>query len=805
MYITIQRLRTLLAVALLLPLLLINIGSAAAEVRMIEDILPTVEQSSVTLQIRFSTAMQYLSHAPHSHGKELQISLRPRDIRIDSDNMLIGEEQVTWDSSRDVPLDEVRYEGRGQDDYTLIVSFSRVTDYEVNPDPDMQGLTIRLPRVTSATPKPSTSKAATLVSLPYVINLESSLKPIDLADHASLKQHARRQAYVVDFEQNQRTWYRLRLGFFATRSEASEMLKQLTANYPKAWVARASQSEVEKKTETAAVKPVATPLATRPPLPLERIESLMEEARKAMLGSDYGRAIRIYARLIEHKENPKGQQALELLGSARERNGQLAQAKAAYEQYLSLYPEGEPAERVRQRLAALISAPDRPKESLRAAKGKRTIDEAQWTLFGGFSQYYRRDINSIDEEESTVNQSSLSTDLDVTSRRRSHDSEFRTRFTGGYLHDFLNDGEDNESRISSLYAEASHKPSGLSGRVGRQTRSSGGVLGRFDGGLLSYQATSWGKLNMVAGFPVDRTSDPLTTDRNFVGASIDLGTFFNAWDFSPFIIEQRVADITDRRAVGAELRYFHPERSLLGLVDYDISYDELNTVMLLGNWKIGSHSNINLTLDHRLTPILTTRNAIQGQLVEGVEQLLSSFTESEIRQLAVDRTARSNTAVFGFSTPISEQVQLNADITATNLQGTPASGGVEAIPGTGNEYYYNMQLMGSNLIKQGDTAVLGLRFADGSTSSTTTMLLNTRYPITSNWRLNPRVKLSYRDNKNDGRTQWTLSPAVRMDYRWKRRIHFELEASGDWSTEQLASDTTNTHGYYLTAGYRIDF
>ena len=42
-----------------------------------------------------------------------------------------------------------------------------------------------------------------------------------------------------------------------------------------------------------------------------------------------------------------------MLGIARERNGQMAHAKAEYEEYLRRYPEGPAADRIRSRLKAI--------------------------------------------------------------------------------------------------------------------------------------------------------------------------------------------------------------------------------------------------------------------------------------------------------------------------------------------------------------------------------------------------------------------------------------------------------------------
>jgi len=50
------------------------------------------------------------------------------------------------------------------------------------------------------------------------------------------------------------------------------------------------------------------------------------------------------------------------------------------------------------------------------------------------------------------------------------------------------------------------------------------------------------------------------------------------------MIEQQVDGILDRRSVGGEARYFDPVKSLLSYVDYDVSYSQLNTFLMLGNW-----------------------------------------------------------------------------------------------------------------------------------------------------------------------------------------------------------------------------
>ena len=85
--------------------------------------------------------------------------------------------------------------------------------------------------------------------------------------------------------------------------------------------------------------------------------------------------------------------------------------------------------------------------------------------------------------------------------------EIRTQFVGGYDADFREDGDDSEVSVNTLNIEVKDLKRKIFGRFGRQFESSGGVLGRYDGGLLSYGINSKVKVNGVAGVPVESTSE----------------------------------------------------------------------------------------------------------------------------------------------------------------------------------------------------------------------------------------------------------------------------------------------------------
>jgi tetratricopeptide (TPR) repeat protein len=661
-----------------------------------------------------------------------------------------------------------------------------------------------------ALPGPARAAGASAVNpaLEYVLQLRLSTTPTDPATLPDLPILRTHRVYETSYTKDGRRWYRLRLGFFATAGAAAARRAELEPDFPGNWVTRASAAERRASAANALAVPGAKRAAPKlPPVSDERLTELMEAARQALAEGRFAEAIRTYTKVLEYPGHRATRDALELLGLARERGGQVAHAKAVYEQYIERYPDGEATDRVRQRLAGLITAREPAPEKLREAKA--APEAASWDAFGGMSQFYRRSAFTDPTGTTRVQLSEIATDLDITARRRSGNVDLRTRLTAGYDLDLLADGPGDETRVTSLYLEASRRTGQLSVRAGRQSRSTGGVLGRFDGARLTVGVTPRTAFTLVAGFPVERSTDmSVNTDRHFYGATYALGTFAQAWDMNVFWIAQTVDGTPDREAVGGELRYFRPERSLFTLVDYDILFDTLNTFLFLGTWTRPSGTSLHLTLDERKTPVLTTSNALQGQAVGTIDALLATpLTEAEVRRLALDQTATQRSVNLGLTRPLSKKLQLATDLTLSSRTATNGSTFpvlVAPLP-EGDEYALSVTLTGSSLIKTGDIAVVALRYTNNESTDTTALTLNTRYPINGAWRVNPRVGVDFRRNESDGSEQWTTRPGLRMEYRMLKRVRFEVEASGEWSTRHLTADTERTSGYYLSAGYRFDF
>jgi hypothetical protein len=537
-----------------------------------------------------------------------------------------------------------------------------------------------------------------------------------------------------------------------------------------------------------------------------RFAAAMEEAYGAMEAGDFHRAIQLYTKVAEQGTGGLRQKAQELLGLARERAGQKNQAKAEYDKYLATYPQGPDADRVRQRLAALVTVADSSKPALRDQKvAARKPKDWRTDVFGSFSQFYFRDDISRTGAPKQVYLSRLTNDVDVNARMRNDSYDIKALFVGSYDKDLLTGGR-NDTRVYNLSLEVKGLKNGLFGRVGRQSLSSAGVFGRFDGTRLGYGITPTITLSGIYGYPVERSTDThINSNRYFYGTSLNIGAPANAWSFSAYALEQRNQGLIDRRAVGGEIKYFENKKSLYLLADYDIFYKDLNLLMLFGTWTLVPGTTVNLNVDYRNSPFLTTKSAIQGQGVNNLDGLFSRFNQDEIYVLAKDRTARSKTATLGITQDLTKKLQLTAEGTASTLSGTISSGGVDGYLATGTDLFFNTQLIASDLFTANDIVAWGLRYYKTSNYHSYGTTLNTRFPITENLRINPRILVDYRKSDVNGSKRVLIRPLVRLDYRLKKWLRLEAEGGVEWQDETFFGLPQKSLGTFFYVGYRASF
>jgi hypothetical protein len=832
--------------------------AAVAQDRFIEDVQISRTGNEATVLVQLGCPMRYVSDTLTSEGLMLEIRLAPLDAcRALGLGNGIASELYRPPSGRIARLSEVEYESLGLGDNLLMLRFDGLLSYRVTQRGDLRSLelTVTLPdtpavaaapapampapsRPTPAPAAPAAPRAVPSDRAPltlrtvdveephdFVLNLRSTRDAIGPDTLAGLSLPGK-IVYVSDIELNRTVWHRLRIGFFASEDEARAALESVKDRFPSAWVGRAEPAEMAAaegqplaivaaagQAAQSAGPIVATPAGTNEVAPgeesaaAERATGLMTDARAAMLEQDYPEAIRLYTGALQIPGEHR-QEARELLGLARERNNQLAQARAEYQAYLQEYPEGEGATRVRQRLSGLVASSQTPRAPLRVAE-RRAADGATWDFFTGISQYYRRDVNEFDQDvDPVVTQSSLLSDIDLNVRRRGGNIDVQGRLTATHIYDLMPDesGRGDGTRVSYAYVDVDDQQRNWSVRTGRQSLHTGGVLGRFDGLYASYRWAPDREVHFTTGYPVESTRDDVETDRQFYGVSADFNDVWGNLDLTAFFNQQTIGSLEDRKAVGGEARYSDEHRSLVTLLDYDVGYSELTTAVMLGSWRFDNRMVVNVLVDQRKSPILTTRNALIGQPFSDIEEMLLLYTEEEIRQLALDRTPATHTVTIGISSPFSQRFQVNADVTTTETGATEASGNVGAIPATGAQTYYSLNFVGSSLMKSGDVTIFGLRHGESTNFVTDLLTLDLRMPVGRVLRINPRLRVAIRENAFDSLKQTTVSPSFRLLLNAKQRYRLEFEVGRDWTQRDLETGLTQDSGaYFFNLGYRADF
>ncbi|MFA5951948.1 MAG: tetratricopeptide repeat protein [Hyphomicrobium sp.] len=551
----------------------------------------------------------------------------------------------------------------------------------------------------------------------------------------------------------------------------------------------------------------------------------LDEARAALKKQRLNEAMKLLAKILALPETEQTAEAQELMGLARQRSGDLAEAQAEYEDYLQHYPQGEGAERVRQRLAGVTTAKGGGSgqiagESTHEKFRPRRQDDgtSMWTFSGSASQFYIRDDSfhtlhdpslppdlSNDPDEHRVHQNELLSSLDLVGTWQNADAKWKFRFSGSEEHSFATD-EDEFVSVAALFAEANIRDWNTLIRAGRQTRNTGGVLGRFDGALVGWQASDWLGVNVVAGSPVRRRSDePFMDDKYFAGLSFDIGRLYEGLDINVFAIEQLDRDIVDREAVGFEARYLTPSLAAFASVDYDLHFGDFNSAVVSGTWTLLDKSTLHAGAEYRKFPYLSAWNALQGQPFITLYDLLKTYSIDDVDQLAIDRTASYQSANLGLAHPINEHLQVTADVTIADTSGTVASGGVDATPTTGTEFYYSAQLIANDMAADGDMFIAGLRVADREDSNLYVVDLNTRIPITPDLRVGPRVRFGYRDGDTSDLEEYSVLPSLLVNYFVTRNINFEVEAGAYWTNTRINGVEETETELFITAGYRYDF
>lgn len=718
-----------------------------------------------------------------------------------------------------------------------------------------------------ATMTPPTTATTATPPQRYVVVIkayESVVEPLEMPVPRSLQDYT---VYTEKRVVGTRTFYEVHLGHFDNRAEAERAQRLLAGRFPQARVIDLNlprEPEPEPVVAAAAAVPPSAPAiaapspvpsapamaasasvpgdpaaATAAPVPSDldrRAAELLAAARAAQAAGQLPDALATLGRLLDMPPNASSREAQALAAVLRAQSGDLARARTELELFLSRYPNGADADRLRAELARLPAEPRRSR--VRAPVPPST------TLAGSISQFYYGGQSKVRTQEfqdspisglpelqtessfSGTDQKQAVSSVDVNWRHRDAERDMRFVFRDSYTADLLASGR-SRNRLSALYFDHRSSSLGTQVRIGRQSGTGGGVLGRFDGVQGGVHVAPKWRVNGVAGMPADKLLD---SKRRFWGTSLDAEAITPELSGSLYLIEQTIDGEVDRRGLGSELRYFSGGVSAFGTVDYDQALRALNIAMLQGTWQTEANTVVNLLIDRRATPMLALGNALFFQTAsppaQSLRELLASgATVGDLRTRVRGLNSYTTQAVIGVTTPVSAKWQLGGDIRSTQI------GEIAPVPELlpfGQKptrvLALGTQLIGSNLHSLRDTHVLGLSWLKGSTqlvavadpvdpanstyrdSTYTAVLLNYNHSslIRDALTLEPSIKF-YRQSDNAGlrTTRWT--PGLRLSWRLGQQFTAESELTSEFSKTSSPARNESSNRVYYYLGARYDF
>jgi tetratricopeptide (TPR) repeat protein len=864
----------------LLALLLLPGLAPWAQAQLIDDVELRAEGGNTVVLVRLGAPVQYLRAVVLPSGELVQAFyevLPPReDLRLES-----GQRRIVGGGNlpRVTITDEAV--GAGGASRKLVVGFSEAVRCSVRAGRGnrsiefvLEGLARRArpqapapaPAVAASAPVVPPAPAASQAPPPpehYVIVLKaftSAGQPMHTPVPRALQDYT---VFTSTRVQGVRTVYEVNLGYFKTRAEAERARAMLAPRFPDALIVDLNKPrEFEPEPEPvvaaapapvlvpvpvpplAVVPPVPAPVAASAPVSISATASadvlaaeLLAAARAADAQQDTAAALQALGKLLDMPPNASSREAQELAGLLRLKSGDAARARAEFELFLKLYPSGPDADRVRRELARLPS----PTET--RARTRRPPVTPTTTLAGSLSQFYYGGQSKVRTQEfqdspisglpelqdntlSGTDQKQSISSVDLNWRHRDADRDQRFVFRDSYTADLM-PNRPNKNRLSALYYDHRSYELGTNVRVGRQSATGGGALGRFDGVQAGYLVAPKWRVNALAGVPTDKLAD---SKRKFYGTSVDAEALTPELNGSVYVIQQTIDGELDRRALGTELRYFSGGVSAFGTLDYDQVFKGINVAMLQGTWQLPDNTVVNLLYDRRATPMLTLGNTLFFQTTsppaQSISELLASgATLADLRQRVKDLNSFTTQAVLGATTPLSKSWQLGGDIRFTQIgeiapvpELLPYGQKKTEVLGLGG------QLIGSNLYSARDTHVIGLTWLKGSTqlvffpnpadlssygfrdSTYTAVLLNYNNSslITEALTLEPSIKL-YRQTDNAGLKTTRWSPGLRLTYRLAKQISAESELTSEYSKSASPTRNESSNRVYYYLGARYDF
>lgn len=815
---------TLLLARLAAPLVLL--AAAAAQAQLVDEVDFRREGADAVLQIRFVTPVQYRrAHVPRAGDT----------VRVYYDLVNPAERLKDTPSERRVAglgampgitvLDEAAPQ-RARD-RRLLVRLSHAVPLRVRAGRGDRQIELVLAGLGAAIPA-AAPVAPAAPARGFQIALQRSDGPdlqLDTPIPAALQRY---QVFTGQRVLDGQTVYEVNLGYFDTLGEAEAARALLLKRFPQA-------SIVSLAAPPAAAAPApSVPAPAAAPAPAEidvQAAALLAAAKDAEAQQDHAKALEALNQLLNLPANASTREAQALAGLVRERAGDPLRARAEYETFLQLYPTGPDADQVRAALARLPGTAPAPEP----APAKAAVPSTS-TITGSVSEFYYGGASKVRTQEfqdspisglpelvsdntlSDADQKQWQTSVDLNWRYRDVDTDMRFVFRDAYTLDQL-DSAKSRNRLSALYFEHRSLARGTSIKLGRQSPTGMGVLGRFDGAQASWTFVPKWRVAAVAGVPADQLLD---SNRHFYGAAIEADALLPHVSGNLYAMRQMIDGEVDRSAVGTEMRYFNGGVSATGILDWDQAIRGLNIASLQGTWQFEDNSVINFLYDRRKTPLLMLGNALFFQdpalpLATRVRDLLAGgATLDSLRDRVRATTSNTTQGLLGATVPINPTWQVGADLRLTDVgEILPVPDILPTGQGRSRNAAVGAQLIGSNLYSVRDTHVLGVSLMRGSNYSLTEPVTVARYnaqlvSYNNSSQVNERLLVEpslrwYRQTDSAGVRIVRWTPGLRLSWRVRQQISLESELSAEYSKSSgpNRNETSDRLFYYL--GGRYDF
>ncbi len=107
---------------------------------------------------------------------------------------------------------------------------------------------------------------------------------------------------------------------------------------------------------------------------------------------------------------------------------------------------------------------------------------------------------------------------------------------------------------------------------------------------------------------------------------------------------------------------------------------------------------------------------------------------------------------------------------------------------------------------KGDSTIFGLRYSDSMNNNDYSLKVNTRLSfLDRKLRINPRVRIDYRKDKDDDGNRIIVGGQLRTEYRWKKWLHFEIEGGTERIDDEDFDESEISQEYFISAGFRVTF